>query len=278
VRDIIYGRKFGMALTMDVLKPAKPSGVGVLVMVSGGFSSDMAMVDAGFLGPAWLKPLTDRGQTVFLICHGSQPKFVAAEIIQDVLRASRFIHAHAADYGVDPDRLGVTGASSGGFLSLSLATAGGAGDPAAKDPVDRASSRVQAVACFFPPTDLVDYGQSGRTFLEFEPVKFVWHTIGVGPDAPRDQQIKVLRDLSPLAHVTKDAPPTLIFHGDADVLVPYEQSQRFIAKLDELKVPNQLITRKGAGHGWPGFEKDFEVIGEWFDKYLAARQNDASGK
>src|SRR5258708_3413393 len=64
VRDVIYGRKFGMALTMEVLKPAKPNGIGVIVMVSGGFSSDISMVDASFVGLGWLKPLTDRGDTV----------------------------------------------------------------------------------------------------------------------------------------------------------------------------------------------------------------------
>src|SRR5256885_2303945 len=82
----------------------------------------------------------------------------------------------------------------GGVRSLSIGVFGPAGDPAARDPVERASSRVQAVGCFFPPTDLVDYGQEGRSFLEFEPVKFVWHTMGVA-DKPREEQIKVLRAL-----------------------------------------------------------------------------------
>ena len=56
-RDVVYGHKFGMALTLDVLKPAKPNGAGVIFMVSGGFNSDIAAVDAGFFGPAGVQAL-----------------------------------------------------------------------------------------------------------------------------------------------------------------------------------------------------------------------------
>ena len=111
------------------------------------------------------------------------------------------------------------GISSGGFLALTIGTKGKPGDPNAKDAVDRASSRVQAVACFCPPSDLVDYGKTGRSVLEYEPVKFVWHAFGLEGKA-RDEQIKALRELSPFAFISKQTPPTLIIHGDADPLVP----------------------------------------------------------
>jgi dipeptidyl aminopeptidase/acylaminoacyl peptidase len=80
----------------------------------------------------------------------------------------------------------------------------------------------------------------------------------------------VLRELSPINTVTKDMPPTLIIHGDADPKVPHEQSERFVAKLAELKVPHQLITRKNAGHGWPEMGKDHALLADWFDRYLRA--------
>ena len=66
--------------------------------------------------------------------------------------------------------------------------------------------------------------------MEYEPVKFVWHAFGV-EGKPKEEQVKVLRELSPLAAVTRDMPPTIIIHGDADPLVPHEQSERFAAKL-----------------------------------------------
>src|SRR5262245_57495542 len=79
IRDVVYGRKHGMALTMDVVKPAKPNGVGLLVMVSGGFGSDISMVD-GFFKPETFKAFLDKGHTIFFVCHGSQPKFTVSEI------------------------------------------------------------------------------------------------------------------------------------------------------------------------------------------------------
>jgi dipeptidyl aminopeptidase/acylaminoacyl peptidase len=63
-------------------------------------------------------------------------------------------------------------------------------------------------------------------------------------------------------------PPTLIIHGDADLLVPIQQSQRILAKIAEFDVPNKLEVRHGKGHGWPGMEKDGELLADWFEKYL----------
>ena len=266
VRDVAYGHKFGMALTMDVLKPAKPSGIGVVYMVSGGWSSDIAMVENAGL----FMPFIKHGQTVFLVCHGSQPKFTIDEIVPDIHRAVRYIRTHAKEYGVDPDRLGISGASSGGHLSTSIGTMGKPGDPNAKDPVDRASSRVGAVACFFPPLDLVDYGTTGHNFLEFKAVEFVWHVYPVNGKS-KEEQNKLLRAFSPYYAVTKETPPTLILQGDKDPLVPYEQAERFMARLEELKVPHQLIMRPGQGHGWAGLDKDIDLLAAWFDKYLPAK-------
>jgi dipeptidyl aminopeptidase/acylaminoacyl peptidase len=272
IRDVVYGHKFGMALTLDVLKPTKPNGAGVIFMVSGGFNSDITAVEAGFFGPARYMPFLEHGYTVFLVCHGSQPKFTVSEIVADIHRSVRFIRVHAKDYGVDPDRLGITGVSSGGFLALTIGTKGTPGDPNSKDAVDRASSRVQAVGCFCPSSDLVDYGKTGRCVLEYEPVKFAWHVFGLEGKS-RDEQIKALRELSPFDFITKQTPPTLIIHGDADPLVPYEQSERFDAKLAENGVPHRLVTRKNAGHVWLDIAKDFAVVADWFDKYLLGTED-----
>src|SRR5262249_30676352 len=111
VEDVIYGRKFGTALTLDVFKPARPNGIGALWMVSGGWVSSHDSINAAFA-----KPFTDRGQTVFAIVHGSQPKFKVSEILLDIHRATRFVRYHAREYGVDPDRLGICGGSAGGHL------------------------------------------------------------------------------------------------------------------------------------------------------------------
>jgi hypothetical protein len=160
--DVIYGRKFGVALTLDVVRPEKQNGLGIICCVSGGwFSSHEAVPE--MIGSTL--PYLARGYTIFAVVHGSQPKFTIPEIVQDMHRAVRFIRFHAKDYGIDPERIGITGGSAGGHLSLMMGTAGDNGNPKAKDPVDRVSSKVQCVACFFPPTDFLNYGKPGEYAL-----------------------------------------------------------------------------------------------------------------
>jgi acetyl esterase/lipase len=273
--DVIYGRKFGTALTMDVFTPKKDAkGIGVVLVVSGGFISSHERIL-----PAFIQPLTDRGYTVFAVVHGSQPRYTVPEIVQDMNRAVRFIRYHAKDYGIDPDRIGITGASAGGHLSLMLGTAGDNGTANASDPIDRVSSRVQAVACFFPATDFLNYGKAGDAkihatdhappyraafdYRELDKKSMLWVPI---TDPNRLEEIA--RQISPVTHVTPDDPPTLIIHGDADRLVPLQQSELIVEKLKKAGVETNLVIKKGAGHGWLGLNKDISQLADWFDKYL----------
>jgi acetyl esterase/lipase len=132
--DVIYGRKHGVALTMDILQPAKPNGYGVIFVISGGWYSAKRAIR-----PKAYSVFLERGYTICAVVHGSQPKFQIPEIEKDIRRATRFIRHNAKSYGVDPGKLGVTGGSAGGHLSLLLAARGEAGDADAKDPVERES-------------------------------------------------------------------------------------------------------------------------------------------
>lgn len=278
IRDVIYGHKFGTALTMDVLKPAKPNGIGIVFVLSGGWHSDISMIEKR---RKHFHYFTDRGQTVFLVIHGSAPKFQVQEVIQDVHRAVRFIRFHAADYGVNPNRLGISGMSSGGHISLSIGTGVGRpilADTMPKSPttvidsVDLVSSRVQAVACFFPPADLVNFGHPGRLFVECDTVRRFWPQFGVDGKS-RAEKLIVMQKLSPYNAISKDDPPTLVLHGTVDPLIPLEQSERFIAKLKATGVPAQLIIHQGGAHGWDEtWESDLSVLADWFEKYLGAEQ------
>jgi acetyl esterase/lipase len=275
--DVIYGRKYGTALTMDVFTPRRgANGIGVIFVISGGFFSSHGAIQTGFA-----QPLTERGYTVFTVVHGSQPRYTVNEIIDDMNRSVRFIRHHAKDYSIDPDRLGVCGASAGGHLSLMLGTAGSPGDPRARDPVDRESSRVQAVACFFPPTDFLNYGKAGNRkihaidhdppfraafdYREVDPKTRMW--VSIADDARLEQ---IARQVSPAYHVSHDDPPTLIIHGDADPLVPLQQSELIIAKFKEAGVENKLVVKKGAGHGWLTLGQDAMQFIDWFDQHLKA--------
>jgi len=271
--DVIYGRKHGTALTMDVFRPEKPNGLGVIFVVSGGWFSAHQAIAMPFV-----EPLVNRGYTVFAVVHGSQPKFAIPEILEDMNRAVRFIRHHAKDYGVDPDRIGIYGGSAGGHLSLMIGTAGGAGNPVAPDEVDRESSRVQAVAAFFPPTDFLNYGSEGVNavgvgILENYRAPFDFHdydkernVFEVVTDETKRNEIG--RDISPVNHASKDDPPTLLIHGDADPLVPIQQSELIVEALKKAEVPVELVVKPGASHGWTGLEKDIDRFADWFDQHL----------
>ena len=252
VTEVIYGHKDGMALSFDVFKPEKPNGAGLLFMVSGGWVSRYAP-------PAQYKsffnaPL-DAGFTIFAVRHGSSPRYKVPEAYSDVKRALRYINLHAAEWGVDPNRLGVFGGSAGGHLSLMLGCTCDAGDAAGADEVEKAPSKVEAVVAYFPPVDL-------RTF------------VGVNERFPAlDFDKELADDVSPILFVTKDDPPSLMIHGDKDDLVPLQHSKDIYAKFQEVGVTTDLIVLPGAGHGFQGEDakKAADALVAWFEKTLAKK-------
>jgi acetyl esterase/lipase len=277
-KDVIYGRKFGTALTFDVFTPRKsPNGAAVILVVSGGWVSNPASIDALHFGMLLNEPIK-RGYTVFAVVHASQPRFTIPEAIADVNRSVRFIRHHAKDYQIDPERIGITGASAGGHLSLMQGTAGDKGNPKAADPIERVSSRVQAVACFFPPTDFLNYAEKGSYAFD-EKGRLANFRIAIDErefdkNTKRyerlsdEKQRELARKVSPLYHVTAESAPSLIIHGDADFLVPIQQAELIMARFKEAGVASELVTRKGRGHDFKGVEKDLPVIADWFDTHL----------
>ncbi|RLS44201.1 MAG: alpha/beta hydrolase [Planctomycetota bacterium] len=269
--DVIYGRKHGMALTLDAFQPEKPNGAGLVFLVNGGWLSSKDTPLMVTIRPDDYAEYLKRGYTVFAVVTSSQPKFTIAEEIQDVQRAVRFIRTNAGKYGVDANRLGVLGASSGGHLTLSLATQGGPGNTDSPDPVERQSSAVQAAACFFPPTDFLNYGGPGISGVGQGPLAPL--QVAFGPQALTEEgRMKLGREISPIYHVTSKLPPTLIIHGDADDVVPLQQSEAFVERARTENARNvELIIRAGKGHGWGDFwrsTEDVKAFADWFDKSL----------
>ena len=118
---------------------------------------------------------------------------------------------------------------------------------------------MQAVACFFPPTDFLNYGTPGYAWLNRGPkdafqAPFDFHAWN--PELKRfdvvddEARNKIAREISPIYHVSSDDPPTMMIHGDKDYLVPLQQSQLIMAKLKEAGVPCELVVKTGEAHGW----------------------------
>ncbi|MBL7649104.1 MAG: alpha/beta hydrolase [Candidatus Hydrogenedentes bacterium] len=267
--DVVYGQKEGMGLTMDILEPEQGrKGIGIVLISSGSWRSSKSNLPeevAEFRQDHWAMGLLSNGYTAFVVRHGSGPRFHVPEMVEDVRRAVRFIRLHAADYKIDPDHLGITSGSSGGHLALMVGMTGDDGNADSKDPVERVSSRTQAIVSWFPPTDMVNYGiTDGYTFVQkLQPQRFT-DMFGTITDLPAQ-----LREVSPLYFTTPDDPPLLLLHGDADKTVPLQQSEILKAKYEETGLKVKLIVQPGGVHsGWEGLEKNYVDVAEWFDTYL----------
>jgi acetyl esterase/lipase len=278
-KELIYGRKDGMALTMLMLTPKKPgNGKAIINLVSGGWYSLEEWI------PYYTKnaeTFLQRGYTVFLVMPSGRPMFTIVDGIADAKRSVRFIRSHAVEYKIDPLHIGITGTSSGGQLSLSVATDDDKPDVASKDPVDRVSSRVQAVACFYPPSDFLHWGNaevdpknkflldqadvySAFEFKEWDPKHKNFELV-----TDQTKIVATYKEISPIYQISSDDPPILIAHGTADTVVPITQSEKFIERLKQLNMTCDLMVKKGGGHGGWNDENLYEMaFADWFDKYL----------
>src|SRR5690606_22831055 len=133
-----------------------------------------------------------------------------------------------------------------------------------------ASSKIQAVACYYPPTNFIQYTSADSNWFDFPKVRNVSAngSFIATPDSTRDFQNKILKSISPYYFITKNTPPVLVIHGTDDGLVPYSQSVSLIAELKAHNVPCMLIPKQGKDHGWPYEKQDEDACLNWFDKYL----------
>ena len=259
----MFGRKDGLALTMDVFAPARANGLGLIFLVSGGFASNPDMVRPWTYGP-----LVARGFTVFAAAHGSLPRYTLDEIHADVHRAVRWVRANALTWRIDPERLGVYGVSSGGHLTLMLATRGGSGDPGAADPVDTISSAVQAAACFCPPSDYANYGRPGCNAVLDGPIP--WLRPGFGPAGQTEEGCRTAAGIhSPLRYIHAGMPPVWILHGASDTVVPAEQSVRFAERARAAGATVDLEIRPGRDHDWSEPIAEMDRLAGWFGQRLS---------
>jgi len=259
IPDVVYGHKDGMALTFDVFKPkTHPNGAAIIFMVSGGWISAWAPPDQ--IAPRY-QEFYDKGFTVITLRHGSSPKYLIPEIVADVRRGVRFIRFNARRWGIDPNRLGVYGASAGGHLSLMIGLDPDNGDPNAKEDLMKESDRVAAVVAYFPPIDLrpivrgLNVAPTGTVLDRFPALNF---------------EKEKAADYSPILFVTPDDPPTLLIHGDKDELVNISNSQIMFEALKKNNVKTDFITIPGAGHGFRGTDakRALDASVSWFEQTL----------
>jgi len=273
IPDQVYGHKFGLALTFDVYSPRNGNGAAVLFINSGGYASGVMRQCEKGPDSAWMflpidpvgkwdlprlileqysfERLLDAGFTVFDIRHGSTPKFTIDEIFEDCSRAVRYIKFRAKEYGIDPERIGIWGASAGGHLALLLGARVVQGKTNYLDvtgafelnrfpePELEKSSRARAVAVYYPAGyDLVaDLNEYPEIFEKLP-------SLNVEP--------AVLDAFSIKKYLGPANPPVLIIYGDRDMPMILGASENTAADLKKYGADVSTIVLPGVGHEFKG--------------------------
>lgn len=193
-----------------------------------------------------------------------EARFPAA--VEDVKAAVRWLRANAADYHIDPQRIALWGASAGGYLATLAGVTCGVADLEGEGANAGQSSCVQAVIDWFGPIDF--------KLMLAQPGPNVTVTRFLGCEIPCATAL--LERSNPLNYIKAGAPPFLIMHGDADVLVPMEQSRLLWQALKARGGAAQLETVAGANHEWGGLTKPqldrvYATVQEFLDKTFAVK-------
>jgi acetyl esterase/lipase len=272
--NIVYSEVHGVGLLMDVFTPTGPkNGLGIVDVISGAWHSDRGKIRDHTRAQTF-HILCRKGYTVFAIRPGSITKFSAPEMLANLNQGIRWVKDRSPEYGVDPDRLGLMGASAGGHLACLAAVTAENSATENGTTATAAGTRVKAVAVFFPPTDFLNYG--GRAIdvraddRLGELVRRLAFPQGLKDETPEEVVLRVTQ-ISPARLVTLHAPPFLLIHGDADPAVPLQQSEAMLAALKQAGVPAELLVKPGGGHPWPTLHEEVQVLADWFDKQLASK-------
>jgi acetyl esterase/lipase len=233
----------------------------VLLYVHGGsFTSGDKRKGSGIID---IPAMTERGYAVAAINYRLMPEHPFPAEVIDAKCAIRFLRAHADEYGLSTDRIGIWGGSAGGHLVTMMGLTNG--DPAFESgEYLEFPSQVHAVAEMFGPTDLTQpMGWLQRWLLRR----------AFGTDSASDAR---LIEASPVQYVTGEAPTFLILHGAQDTAVPVEQAQLLSQKLSDADVEATLIIVENADHNFkpvggvihPTRSEISNLMGDFFDSAL----------
>jgi len=266
-RNVVYGNAGEVKLKMDFYFPADAGGKArpvVMYVHGGGWRMGSKSMIAIIPGPA---ELLRRGYVVVAINYRLAPEYKFPAMLEDAKCAVRFLRAHAENFKLDPQRIGVMGDSAGGHLAALLGLTDSRAGFEGHCDWSNESSRVQAVVDLYGPSDFAD----GKTNFNKAAIALVKEAFGA-----KSANDSILKRASPVTYVSAQAPPFLILHGDRDGLVPLEQSAELNEKLKAAGVSSTFIVITNFSHGFTPFGLKSsptsvelsKMVADFFDKNL----------
>jgi len=212
--------------------PGSQGGPGTAVIIApGGAYQGLAIPYEGIQEAYWFNA---QGVAAFVLQYRLGPRYHHPIELGDAQRAIRLVRAHAQEWNIATDRVGMMGFSAGGHLAATTGTHFDSGKFDATDAVDRVSSRPDFLILCYPVISMqpsITHAGSRRNLL------------GDNPDQ------KLVDDLSNELHVTAQTPPTFLFHTTNDNTVPVENSVAFYLALTKAKVPAEMHLFQNGPHG-----------------------------
>lgn len=257
-RNLVFATVGGEDLTLDLFLPASTGIHPAIVFIHGGgwTAGDKSSWEDEALRFA------DEGYVGISVNYRLAPEFPFPAAVEDCKAAVRWLRQHAAELGVDPERIGAMGSSAGGHLVSMLGVTDGTEGLEGTSGDLALSSRVQAVVDYFGPSDLTQAGMLADPAI----VAFLGGTCA--------EQATRCAQASPVTYVSSDDPSFLIVHGTSDSRVPFNQSVILRDALRAVGVDAELLALQGAGHGWsvtsPYYETALSAAAEFFDRELGA--------
>lgn len=234
---------------LTVVRPSDRwnNGSAVVILPGGGYAS-LSMQLEGAQPASWFAA---RGVTAFVVTYRVGPTMLPLPLL-DGGRAVRFVRAHAAQFGIDPKRIGLMGFSAGGHLAAMQASRSTAGNARSADPVERVGDRPDFLILAYPWLEATVVGKGGVSpYCDF--ARRYSHTSCVEAQYTQFLPAKLVR---------RDAPPTFIYHTTADGLVPAEGSARYYVALREAGVPAELHLFADGEHG-SGMGGSHPALSHW---------------
>lgn len=267
--DLIYRQVDGVGIALDAYVPDTGRLAPAVIYVHGG----------GFVGgdkrpyPPWLDLVAADGFAWFSVNYRLAPKYLVSSQVEDVEAAISFIQAHAAEFKIDPKRLFLMGASSGGYVVSAVGVKHQRQDGLAG--VVSLFGEYDIEGRTKPTTECVRDGKVIHFDTAQDCLADRWKAFFGAPDASSPAARQIFREATPLVHVHRGIPPFLLLHGTKDFNIPYREAVHMCDAIKSAGADCELITVEGAGHGgWdasPAFSVYRQPMRAWLGR-MAARQ------